>query len=143
MTSADDAEDAYEDADWQEQLRNEVRPEPREEVQAAGKEAEESSPAQQKKNPKSSKEEIQSGITNIQKEITSQAEEVPVEYHYPPLKLLKRGDGRSQGDSDEHLRRTAKKLQETLHNFGVNVTITNVSCGPTVTRYELTAGDGC
>ena len=78
VTSADDAEDAYEDADWQEQLRNEVRPEPREEVQAAGKEAEESSPAQQKKNPKSSKEEIQSGITNIQKEITSQAEEVPV-----------------------------------------------------------------
>ena len=137
VTSADDAEDAYEDADWQEQLRNEVRPEPREEVQAAGKEAEESSPASQKKNPKSSKEEIQSGITNIQKEITSQAEEVPVEYHYPPLKLLKRGDGRSQGDSDEHLRRTAKKLQETLHNFGVNVTITNVSCGPTVTRYEL------
>ena len=137
VTSADDAEDAYEDADWQEQLRNEVRPEPREEVQAAGKEAEEPSPAQQKKNPKSSKEEIQSGITNIQKEITSQAEEVPVEYHYPPLKLLKRGDGRSQGDSDEHLRRTAKKLQETLHNFGVNVTITNVSCGPTVTRYEL------
>ena len=137
VTSADDAEDAYKDADWQEQLRNEVRPEPREEVQAAGKEAEESSPASQKKNPKSSKEEIQSGITNIQKEITSQAEEVPVEYHYPPLKLLKRGDGRSQGDSDEHLRRTAKKLQETLHNFGVNVTITNVSCGPTVTRYEL------
>ena len=137
VAPADDAEDAYEDADWQEQLRNEVRPEPREEVQAAGKEAEESSPAQQKKNPKSSKEEIQSGITNIQKEITSQAEEVPVEYHYPPLKLLKRGDGRSQGDSDEHLRRTAKKLQETLHNFGVNVTITNVSCGPTVTRYEL------
>ena len=80
-------------------------------MQAAGKEAEESSPASQKRNPKSSKEEIQSGITNIQKEITSQAEEVPVEYHYPPLKLLKRGDGSSQGDSDEHLRRTAKKLQ--------------------------------
>ena len=29
------------------------------------------------------------------------------------------------------------KLQQTLKNFGVNVTITNVSCGPTVTRYEL------
>ena len=24
-----------------------------------------------------------------------------------------------------------------MHNFGVNVTMTNVSCGPTVTRYEL------
>ena len=58
-------------------------------------------------------------------------------FRYPPLKLLKRGDGRSQGDSDAHLRKTAQKLQETLHNFGVNVTVTNVSCGPTVTRYEL------
>lgn len=44
---------------------------------------------------------------------------------------------KSPGDSDAHLRKTAQKLQETLHNFGVNVTITNVSCGPTVTRYEL------
>ena len=29
------------------------------------------------------------------------------------------------------------KLQTTLQNFGVNVTVTNVSCGPSVTRYEL------
>ena len=28
-------------------------------------------------------------------------------------------------------------MQEVLHNFGVNVTVLNVSCGPTVTRYEL------
>ena len=53
------------------------------------------------------------------------------------MKLLKRGSGKSQGDSDAHLRQTAQKLQDTLHNFGVNVTVTNVSCGPTVTRYEL------
>lgn len=37
----------------------------------------------------------------------------------------------------QHLRETAMKLQQTLENFGVNVTITNVSCGPSVTRYEL------
>ena len=98
----------------------------------------ETRPASQSvKNPKSSKQEIESGIQNIQKEITQQNEVVKREYHYPPLKLLKRGDGKSQGDSDEHLRKTAKKLQDTLHNFGVNVTVTNVSCGPTVTRYEL------
>ena len=94
-------------------------------------------PSQPVKNPKSSQKEIESGIQNIQKEITQQNEVVKKEYHYPPLKLLKRGDGKSQGDSDEHLRKTAKKLQDTLHNFGVNVTVTNVSCGPTVTRYEL------
>ena len=95
------------------------------------------SSSQPVKNPKSSQQEIESGIQNIQKEITQQNEVVKKEYHYPPLKLLKRGDGKSQGDSDEHLRKTAKKLQDTLHNFGVNVTVTNVSCGPTVTRYEL------
>ena len=89
------------------------------------------------KNPKSSPQEIENGIQNILKEITQQNEVVKKEYHYPPLKLLKRGDGKSQGDSDEELRKTAKKLQDTLHNFGVNVTVTNVSCGPTVTRYEL------
>ena len=99
--------------------------------------AAEKAPSQPAKNPKSSPKEIESGIQNIQKEITQKNEEVKKEYHYPPLKLLKRGDGKSQGDSDEHLRKTAKKLQDTLHNFGVNVTVTNVSCGPTVTRYEL------
>ena len=42
-----------------------------------------------------------------------------------------------KGDSRQHLQDTANKLQQTLKNFGVNVTITNVSCGPAVTRYEL------
>ena len=54
---------------------------------------------------------------------------------------MKKGT-KSNGDSNAHLRETAGKLQETLHNFGVNVTITNVSCGPTVTRYELQPEQG-
>lgn len=57
-------------------------------------------------------------------------------YKYPPLSLLKKGK-RNAGESDAHLRETAMKLQQTLQNFGVNVTVTNVSCGPAVTRYEL------
>ncbi len=92
---------------------------------------------QPSRNPKSSPKEIESGIVNIQKEINQQEAPIKRKYQYPPLKLLKRGDGKTQGDSDAHLRKTAQKLQETLHNFGVNVTVTNVSCGPTVTRYEL------
>ena len=46
------------------------------------------------------------------------------------------------GDSDKELRDTAQKLQQTLHSFGVGVKVTNVSCGPTVTRYELTPEQG-
>ena len=118
-------------------VQEEVYQEPEETVQEAPVQPEAKVSAQPVKNPKSSQQEIESGIQNIQKEITQQNETVKKEYHYPPLKLLKRGDGKSQGDSDEHLRKTAKKLQDTLHNFGVNVTVTNVSCGPTVTRYEL------
>lgn len=57
-------------------------------------------------------------------------------YRFPPLNLLKKGK-RSSGESDAHLRETAIKLQQILQNFGVNVTVTNVSCGPSVTRYEL------
>ena len=63
------------------------------------------------------------------------------EYRTPPLSLLTKGK-KAGGDSDAHLRETARKLQETLHNFGVNVTITNVSCGPAVTRYELQPEQG-
>lgn len=63
-------------------------------------------------------------------------EKAPAMYEFPPITLLRKGAGNG-GDSDEHLRNTAKKLQETLHTFGVNVTITNISCGPTVTRYEV------
>ena len=35
------------------------------------------------------------------------------------------------------MRETAQKLQEVLHTFGVNVKVTNASCGHSVTRYEL------
>ena len=101
-----------------------------------------SAPKQASKNSKSSQSEIETGIKNIQHEIESREPKEKKAYQFPPLKLLKRGDGKAQGDSDAHLRKTAKKLQDTLHNFGVNVTVTNVSCGPTVTRYELQPEQG-
>lgn len=57
-------------------------------------------------------------------------------YVFPPLNLLAQPPKKA-GDSRAHLQETALKLQQTLKNFGVNVTITNISCGPAVTRYEL------
>ena len=69
-----------------------------------------------------------------------QEKEKPV-YHTPPLSLLKRGK-KSGGDSDSHLRATALKLEQTLQNFGVGVHVTNASCGPSVTRYELQPDQG-
>ncbi|MEY8390036.1 DNA translocase FtsK [Lachnospiraceae bacterium] len=59
-----------------------------------------------------------------------------VQYRLPPVTLLKPGDP-SRKDNRQHLHETAVQLQNILKNFGVNVTITDVSCGPSVTRYEL------
>ncbi len=59
------------------------------------------------------------------------------QYQFPPVSLLKSGNKNATGDSKQYLQETAMKLQQTLKNFGVNVTITNVSCGPSVTRYEI------
>lgn len=94
-----------------------------------------------KKNPRSSKAEIEQGIHEVSEEIALKEAEVKKAYEFPPMELLKKGK-QTGGDSDTHLRETAGKLQETLHNFGVNVSITNVSCGPTVTRYELQPEQG-
>lgn len=62
--------------------------------------------------------------------------QVRKEYVFPPISLLRKGRG-SAADSDAELRSTAQLLQTTLHNFGVNVTITDISQGPSVTRYEM------
>lgn len=90
---------------------------------------------QAKRKPKQSKEDIESGINDIQNEIM-QEDEPEKKYIFPPIDLLSKVE-KKQGDSRQHLQETATKLQQTLKNFGVNVTIINVSCGPAVTRYEL------
>lgn len=73
--------------------------------------------------------------------IAREQEKEPSMYRTPPLSLLKRGK-KSGGDSDAHLRATALKLEQTLQNFGVGVHVTNASCGPSVTRYELQPDQG-
>lgn len=58
-------------------------------------------------------------------------------YVFPPMDLLVTERQQLSADYDQKLRETARKLQSTLESFGVNVTITDISCGPTVTRYEM------
>lgn len=94
------------------------------------------------KNPKSSPKEIEDGVKNIRQEISQKEIPQKKQYVFPPLSLLKRGNRGSSGDSDHQVRETAMKLQNTLNSFGVNATVTNVSCGPTVTRYELQPEQG-
>ncbi len=59
------------------------------------------------------------------------------EYQFPPISLLSQSQDSGGKNSADSIRETAAKLQETLKTFGVDVTMTNVSCGPAVTRYEM------
>ena len=63
------------------------------------------------------------------------------QYEFPPIDLLTKPRG-TKGVSERELQDTARKLQNTLDSFGVRVTVTNVSCGPAVTRYELQPEQG-
>ena len=58
-------------------------------------------------------------------------------YKFPLLSLLKKKAATGNGNSKAELEKTADKLEQTLRNFGINVEVTDVTCGPTVTRYEL------
>lgn len=62
-------------------------------------------------------------------------------YMFPPLSCLQKGTG-SVKDSSTELKETALRLQQTLNTFGVKVTITDISQGPSVTRYELQPEQG-
>jgi S-DNA-T family DNA segregation ATPase FtsK/SpoIIIE len=61
-------------------------------------------------------------------------------YQLPPLELLELGGG------EEHNRRlleeTARALEETLHQHGVDAMLTKIVPGPTVTRYEVELAPG-
>ena len=80
---------------------------------------------------------MEAGEASVQQQIQAKEEKPKKEYVFPPVSLLKRAARPTGGHSQQEYRETAVKLQQTLRDFGVGVTVTNISCGPSVTRYEL------
>ncbi|MBR3834221.1 MAG: DNA translocase FtsK 4TM domain-containing protein [Lachnospiraceae bacterium] len=74
--------------------------------------------------------------------IEDSGDEIKREYVFPPINLLKSGRGKAGANNEVSVRETAMKLKSTLESFGVNVTVTDYSCGPSVTRYELQPEQG-
>lgn len=94
---------------------------------------------------------IASDNENLQKRIQEKKEEeltvdsVPKKaakpYVFPPLSLLKRSHSQEEEKRSE-IEKNAQTLKETLKSFGITVSISNVSVGPSVTRYELQPEQG-
>lgn len=109
-------------------------------VTAGGKVIETETEALQKKlesRRQEVKEAVETGEASVQQQIQAKEEKPKREYVFPPVSLLKRAARPAGGHSQQEYRETAVKLQQTLRDFGVGVTVTNISCGPSVTRYEL------
>ena len=89
----------------------------------------------------SDREKLQERIRNKreEEELVPDMETKP--YQFPPLSLLKCAKDKTVGEKNE-IERNARTLQETLKSFGISVSITNVSVGPSVTRYELQPEQG-
>lgn len=94
------------------------------------------------KKTKAGEAEILAETEAVGAQIQTQLEEKKPEYVFPPLSLLSLPQGKTKGVSDHELKATAAKLQATLESFGVKVEMKNVSCGPSVTRYELQPAQG-
>ncbi len=98
-------------------------------------------------------EDVRKRVEKKRAEATSEAENAGVKqqieaqqkpkrpYRFPPLSLLKTG-GVQDTDTREEIEKNAITLQQTLKSFGVGVTVTDVSVGPAVTRYELQPEQG-
>ncbi len=94
--------------------------------------------AQETKKPRSKTEKIG---------VLSEIEETGVsnsfmEYDFPPIELLHHEQNRISKDTKEEMLQNAKKLEETLKNFGVIARVVQINKGPAVTRYELTPDKG-
>lgn len=63
-------------------------------------------------------------------------------YTFPPIDLLKQQKQSGNKESAASIRARAAKLEETLNDFNIGATVTNVEQGPAVTRYEIHPNSG-
>ena len=89
----------------------------------------------------STQAEIEDSSESLRASIESDKKKPKKPFKFPPISLLKDAK-KGTGDSREYLQEMAGKLQRTLGNFGVQANVTEVTLGPSVTRYELEIAEG-
>ena len=88
------------------------------------------------------REETAQAAAEVAQDIERSLEEEPAVYQYPPVSLLTEGDGVSSSDVAGELRANQARLSDTIRSFGIDANISNVTRGPSVTRYELELDQG-
>ncbi|MDD6434961.1 MAG: DNA translocase FtsK [Clostridiales bacterium] len=85
------------------------------------------------------KKERKEAESEIAREITQNdsVRESVQDYRIPPLDLLEKGDNGAASMSEDDVKSRGAKLISTLLSFGVKAKLSDISVGPTVTRYEL------
>lgn len=70
------------------------------------------------------------------------AESSPTVYQYPPVSLLTEDSGGVEAGAQAELKLNQERLAETIRSFGIEARISDVTRGPSVTRYEVELDQG-
>ncbi|MEG1857227.1 MAG: DNA translocase FtsK [Pseudoflavonifractor sp.] len=92
--------------------------------------------------PKVKPAETAKAAAELAKDIEKKLEQGPPTYQYPPASLLREGDCIIGADALGELKINQVRLTDTIHSFGIEANIANVTRGPSVTRYELELDQG-
>ncbi|MDR1002434.1 MAG: DNA translocase FtsK [Oscillospiraceae bacterium] len=89
-------------------------------------------------------DEIRNAAAEFEKEISEKDDPFAEEEEFilPPMELLSETDYSSFKDESAELRAMAEKLIVTLDEYGVKASVSHISRGPTVTRYEIKPAPG-
>jgi len=91
---------------------------------------------------KLSHEEVEAETEEITKTIEKTLEESADVYRFPSVSLLTSAGVRNNIDGREEIALNRERLESTIRSFGVSGTITGITRGPTVTRYDLELEQG-
>ena len=98
-------------------------------------------PVQKVKPRKVTSKEADAAAVQVANEIAAAEESLALQYCFPPIGLLKMPTGGTL-DGTSEMRENSRRLNETLASFKIEAHITNVTRGPSVTRYDVELEQG-
>ncbi|MDD5937607.1 MAG: DNA translocase FtsK, partial [Clostridiales bacterium] len=92
--------------------------------------------------PKLKKGDAAEAAAQVDQEVAENLSQPAPAYQYPPVSLLNEGEEIDASGAAGELRANQTRLTDTIHSFGIDANIVNVTRGPSVTRYELELDQG-